>query len=403
MRGATIARATAAGVVVGLSIALGAGCGGGGGEEAIERDRAAGPGGGGPRLAKRLIGNFLSPVYVTQPPGVRDLLFVVEKRGVVRVVRGDKPLERPFLDLRRRVRDAGVEQGMAAIAFPPGYRRSGRFYVSYTDTTGGDLRIEEFRRSRKQRTVARRDSRRPVLVINQPEEIHNGGLILFGPDGRLYVGAGDGGPSYDPDDRGQDKDTLLGKLLRIEPRRKGAGKPYGIPRGNPFRGRGRAEIYAYGLRNPWRFSFDPKTDALLLGDVGQDDVEEINFVNPGRARGANFGWSGFEGTRPFKPSQQAANAIPPFHEYLHEGRCSVTGGVVVRTPTLPSLRGRYLYGDFCDGEIRSLLPPTEQTGDGRDDRKEGLKVPALVSFGTDDRRRVYVVSLEGPVSRLVER
>jgi glucose/arabinose dehydrogenase len=355
-----------------------------------------------PRLGLQKLAHFRDPVYITQPPGVRDLLFVAEKPGLIRVLKNDRKLERPFLDLRKYVRAGGTEQGLASIAFPPGYRNSRRFYVAYTDESGGDLRIEEYRAKRNEPTRARRGTRREVLEIKQPAAIHNGGLLLFGPDGRLYIGAGDGGPSYDPNDLGQRRKSLLGKLLRIEPRRAGKGKPYGIPAGNPFRGRGGAnEIFAYGLRNPWRFSFDAKTDALLIGDVGQDLIEEVDFVRPRRARGANFGWSGWEGTRKFKRSEQRGNAVFPIHEYTHADRCSVTGGYVVRTPELPLLRGRYLYGDFCDGELRSLVPPSD--GKSKDSRLEGVKVPALVSFGEDDRGRIYAVSLSGPVYRIVER
>lgn len=382
------------------TLALAVSACGGGDAEIGPPDSRKGP--AEPRLGLQRLAHFRDPVHITQPAGVRDLLFVAEKPGLIRVLKNDRKLERPFLDLRKYVRAGGTEQGLVSVAFPPGYRKSRRFYVAYTDESGGDLRIEEYRTKRKDATRARRGTRRKVLEIKQPTAIHNGGLMLFGPDGRLYIGAGDGGPSYDPGEVGQNRKTLLGKLLRIEPQRLGKGKPYGIPVGNPFRGRGGAnEIFAYGLRNPWRFSFDAKTGALLIGDVGQDLIEEVDYVRPRRARGANFGWSGWEGTLAFKRTEQRGNAVFPLHEYTHANRCSVTGGYVVRTPELPSIRGRYLYGDFCDGELRSLVPPS---GDERkDDRREGVNVPALVSFGEDDRGRIYAVSLSGPVYRIVER
>ena len=388
-----------------LALALlagGGGCGGDDGGNGGRQDSAPGRLRSDSGLELRKLAELRSPTHLAQPHGVGDLLFVTEKRGVVRVLEDDRLLQRPFLDLRRYVRAGGTEQGLVSIAFPPAYRQSRRFYVAYTDESGGDLRVEEFRTRRKDPTRARRGTRRTVIEIKQPEAIHNGGLLLFGPDRRLYIGAGDGGPSYDPDNVAQRRKSLLGKLLRIEPRRVGKGRPYGIPAGNPYRGRGGAnEIYAYGLRNPWRFSFDRETGALIIGDVGQDEIEEIDYVRPDRARGANFGWSGFEGTRPFKESQQRGNAVFPIHEYTHASRCSVTGGYVVRDPRLPALQGRYLYGDFCDGQLRSLLPPSE--GSSKDDRREGLEVPALVSFAEDDSGRIYAVSLAGPVYRLIER
>lgn len=388
-----------------LLVAMVIGCGGGDG--APDREEAEVADGSGrleneAGLELRRLAELRSPTHIAQPPGVRDLLFVTEKRGIVRVLVKDQPRQRPFLDLRKYVRATGTEQGLVSIAFPPGYRTSRRFYVAYTDDPAGNLRIDEFRTRRKDRLRARRGTRRRVLEISQPEEIHNGGMLAFGPDRRLYVGVGDGGPSYDPDNVAQRRKSLLGKLLRIEPRRAGKGRPYGIPRGNPFRGRGGAnEVYAYGLRNPWRFSFDRRTGALLVGDVGQDQIEEIDYVRPARARGANFGWSGWEGTRPFKEGQQRGNAVFPIHEYAHGDRCSVTGGYVIRDPRLPSLAGRYIYGDVCDGELRSLIPPSG--GGSKKVRREGLRVPALVSFGEDDRARIYAISLEGGVYRLVER
>ena len=354
-------------------------------------------------LALVEIGSFDQPLGVYQPPHERGLLLVPEKGGVIRALRGGKPLRQPFLDLRRFVTATGVEQGLAGMAFPPNHRQSRRFYVSYTAEGNGELRIEEFRRSRAHPARALPGTRRTVLVVRQPEPIHNGGAIAFGPDGKLYIGAGDGGPSYDPENRGQDRGTLLGKLLRIEPRRVGPGRPYGIPKGNPYRGhlRRRPEIYALGLRNPWRFSFDAENGAIWIGDVGQDQIEEIDVLKPRRLRGANFGWSGFEGTLPYKRSQRSPKAIRPFHEYLHEGRCSVTGGYVGRGAAPRPLQGRYVYGDFCDGRLRALTPPYE---DGlKDDRRLGLKVPALVSFGTDEAGRLYAVSLEGPVYRIAVR
>ena len=352
----------------------------------------------------RKLGDFRSPLHVAQPPGDGGLLVVAEKQGRLVAVRDGELPERPFLDIHDRVRHEGTEQGLVSVAFPPDYADQRRLYVAYTAHDDA-LRIEEYRTRERSPDRALRSSRRRVMTIPQPTPIHNGGLLAFGPDGRLYVGAGDGGPSHDPQRRGQDRRDLHGKLLRIDPEARGHGRdrrPYSIPKGNPFRGRtpGRPEVYAYGLRNPWRFSFDRRTGDLLVGDVGQDVWEEVDHVRAGRARGANFGWSGFEGETVFNPDQRRHGTVRPDLVYSHEGRgaCAVTGGYVVRDPALPaSLRGRYLYADFCEGELRSLRLGSRG---GKDERRLGLHVDAPASFGEDNRGRIYVVSLSGPVYRL---
>jgi glucose/arabinose dehydrogenase len=239
-----------------------------------------------------------------------------------------------------------------------------------------------------------------VLRVAQPFTNHNGGLVLFGPDGLLYVGLGDGGSEGDPSRNGQDLSTLLGKILRIDPRA-GSGKPYTVPPSNPFLARrgARPEIYSYGLRNPWRFSFDRSTGALAIGDVGGNRFEEVDLVGRRAARGANFGWSAFEGLARLNADQHAPNAIPPVLVYGHDAGCAITGGYVVRDRTLPSLYGRYLYGDYCSGALRSF---TARPGHrATDDRPLGPAVPSLSSFGEDDAGHIYATSLEGAVYRLV--
>jgi hypothetical protein len=224
---------------------------------------------------------------------------------------------------------------------------------------------------------------------------------LFGPDNLLYVGLGDGGSEGDPDRTGQDLGTLLGKILRIDPRQRG-GHPYSVPPSNPFVDQqgARPEIYSYGLRNPWRFSFDRLTGALAIGDVGQSAWEEIDLVPRGAGRGANFGWSAFEGFARFNDDQSAPNAVPPVLVYSHdEGGCSVTGGYVVRDRLLASLYGRYLYGDYCLGDLRSF--PAVPDPRASDDRALGPRVPSLSSFGQDNAGHIYATSLDGPVYRLV--
>jgi glucose/arabinose dehydrogenase len=233
-------------------------------------------------------------------------------------------------------------------------------------------------------------------------ENHNGGQLQFGPDGDLYIGTGDGGQEDDPRRTGQNLDTLLGKLLRIKPNTGSGGSPYSIPPDNPFVNRppgARPEIYSYGLRNPWRFSFDPVTGAISIGDVGQDNLEEVDYRRKGQAKGVNFGWSAFEGTDRFNQDQTAPNAVPPIFEYSHDGgACSITGGYIVRDRSLPSLYGRYVYGDYCTGDLHSLIPGIPRA---KDDRSLGLNVPSLSSFGEDNQDHVYATSLDGPVYRLV--
>jgi glucose/arabinose dehydrogenase len=215
----------------------------------------------------------------------------------------------------------------------------------------------------------------------------------------LYIGLGDGGSEDDPERRGQDLSTLLGKILRIDPRPSG-GRPYSIPGSNPFVGRAgtRPEIYSYGLRNPWRFSFDSATGALAIGDVGQNEFEEVDLVAEGNGRGANFGWSAYEGLVRFNDDQEAPNAVSPVLVYSHETGCSITGGYVVRDRGLPTLFGRYLYGDYCGAQLRSFpaMPGRRAT----DDRALGLEIPQLSSFGEDNAGHIYATSLEGPVYRL---
>jgi glucose/arabinose dehydrogenase len=350
-------------------------------------------------VALRRVGRFDEPLYVTAPPGDQERVFVVEKGGRIRLLLNGKRVRRPFLDLSGEV-STGGEQGLLSMAFAPDYASSGRFYVNFTDRSG-DTRVQEFRRSRQSPNRANRATRRAVLFVDQPFENHNGGLVLFGPDRLLYIGMGDGGAGGDPGNRAQRLSTLLGKLLRIDPRRSGS-KRYRSPRSNPFVGRsGRNEIYAYGLRNPWRFSFDRKTGDLYIGDVGQNSFEEIDYAGRGSARGKNYGWSCFEGNAGFDSSRSCPGAVGPVLTYSLSGdNCAVTGGVVVRDPALPVLAGRYLYGDACGGQVRGFRI---SGGRAAGDRSLGFQVSSLSSFGEDVRGRVYLTSLEGPVYRLAVR
>jgi glucose/arabinose dehydrogenase len=358
------------------------------------------------KVGLKRVGSFDSPVYVTGAPGFPRLLFVVEQAGRVEVLRGGRRVGHPFLDISGLVSEEG-ERGMLSIAFPPDYRRSRRFYVYYTDRRG-DIRVDEFRR--KGATRAARGSRRAVIRIPHPVNAnHNGGQLQFLGD-LLYLGSGDGGSGGDPPNNAQNRHVLLGKLLRIDPR-PSRGRPYSIPPGNPFAGGagGRPEIYAYGLRNPFRFSFDrvsAKAPRLAIGDVGQGRFEEVDYTTVGAAAGANFGWDAFEGSSPYRDENSGTpdpgGTVKPIFAYPHSraGSCAIVGGYVVGDPRLPSLHGRYVYADLCEGELRSLVPHLHGASD---ERRLGLSVAGPSSFGEDDRGRIYVCSLDGPVYRLVPR
>ncbi len=344
------------------------------------------------------VARFKNPLYVTAPPGDRWRVFVVEKGGRIWVVRGGKKLRTPFLNISKQTSD-GFEQGLLSMAFSPDYRDSGTFYINYTDNNG-NTRIEEYRRATSDRADPR--SARLVLSVEQPSPIHNGGLVTFGPDGLLYIGLGDGGGGGDPNRNGQNLGTLLGKILRIDPRAQD-GLPYTVPPSNPFLRRPGAlpEIYAYGLRNPWRFSFDSKNGNLTIGDVGQNTVEEINFVGRAQGEAANFGWSAWEGDRRFRIDETAPGHIPPILVRNHKaGWCSIIAGLVVRDDRLKGLRGRYIFGDLCKGQIFGALLTRPKASQIRNTR---LRVSSLTSFGVDARNRIYAASLEGPVYRLVPR
>ena len=350
----------------------------------------------------REVGTFEQPVFVEDAPGARRLLFVVEQAGAVRVLRRGRIVSKPFLDLTDRVR-AGGEEGLLSIAFDPRYRKNRRFFAYYTNANG-DIEVDSFRRKRRDATRASERSRRKVIVVPHPKNSnHNGGQLQFGPDGFLYLGTGDGGASGDPEENAQNPESLLGKLLRIAPKRKPSKGGYTVPQGNPFAGDDgrRDEIYALGLRNPYRYSFDAKTGDLSIGDVGQSAIEELDHLGLEAARGANFGWDIFEGTRPFEGATPPPNYAGPVHEYSSGGgNCSVIAGYVVRDPDLPSLAGRLLYADFCAGEVRSIDPGAPDPS--ATDASTGLRLDLVSSFGEGAGNSLYVVSLDGPVIRLVQ-
>jgi glucose/arabinose dehydrogenase len=382
------------GGLLGLAIllALPAACGG-----SDEKGASAPPLAGAARLHLVRIASFSSPVYVTSPPGDSSRLFVVEQAGRVMLVKNGRKQGTPFLDIQGDVQSGG-ERGLLSVAFAPDYASSGRFYVYYTDK-GGNIRVQEFKRSSNP-DRADRGSRRQVLFQDHHQfPNHNGGQLEFGPDGYLYLGLGDGGSGGDPSNHAQSLNTLLGKILRIDPRASG-GRAYSIPGSNPFAGRRgvRAEIYSYGLRNPWRFSFDRANGDLSIADVGQDKFEEIDFARKGRAAGVNYGWKGYEGFRRYSSTQVSGTYSPPVLVRSHSaGFCAIIGGYVVRDRSLGSLYGRYLYGDNCNPGIYSVKL---RSGHASGNRSLPFKVNGLSSFGQDARGRIYLTSLGGALYRL---
>ena len=343
------------------------------------------------------VGDFSEPVGVTGAPGDPSQVFVVQRAGQVMLLLDGHKQAQPFLDIAKLVNShGGDEQGLLGLAFSPDYIHNGLFYVDYT-IADNDIVVVQYRRSASDTDLADAGSARVVLTIDHHKYTnHNGGQLQFGPEGDLYIGVGDGGSEEDPENNGQNTDTLLGKILRIDP---SPGGGYTIPSSNPFVGQAgkRAEIWAYGLRNPWRFSFDRSTGDMIIGDVGQNLQEEVDFAPAGTGAGANYGWSIWEGDRRNKPGT-APNAVFPVLVALHSsGYCAIIGGYVVRDRSLPSLYGRYLFGDYCRAPIESVkLSHGRATGL----RATGLEVSSTSSFGEDARGRIYITSLSGPVYRI---
>ena len=340
------------------------------------------------------------PLYLTAPAGDPTRLFIVEKGGAIRVVKDGALLPTPFLDLTGRV-STGGEQGLFGLAFDPAYADNGRFVVHYTDV-GGNTVVALFRVSADDADRADPASETIVLTAEQPFSNHNGGQILFGPDGMLYIGLGDGGGSGDPGGRGQALTDLLGSILRVDVR---TGTGYTVPPDNPFLGRADAnpEIWSFGLRNPWRFTFDPATGDLYIADVGQNAWEEVDVVPAaaGAGRGANFGWNVTEGRHCFAQANcDLAQFTLPVLEYSHGEGCSITGGYVYRGAAIPALQGHYFYADYCQGWVRSFRL---QDGQAVEPQQWPTLAPGgtITSFGQDAAGELYVLTAEGRVSRIV--
>ena len=345
----------------------------------------------GVRLA-RVHGALGDALYVTGAPGQAGRLFVVQQSGRIRILQNGRLIGRPFLDVSRLI-TAGGEQGLLGLAFHPDYARNGRFYIDYTNRSG-DTRVVEYRRATA--TRANPASARVLLGVDQPFANHNGGAVVFGPDRMLYIALGDGGSGDDPQNNAQNTNSLLGKLLRIDVDGRTGGRPYGIPSGNPFaNGDGRPEIYAYGLRNPWRFSFDRARGDLWIGDVGQGAVEEIDYRPRDAGAGTNFGWRAFEGRSVHIGGAQALEGperqTPPVAQYTHAQGCSVTGGYVYRGTKVPALRGRYVYADFCSGTVWSMRAGPNP-GDVRRETRLGARLSNVTSFGESLNGDVYVIA-----------
>jgi glucose/arabinose dehydrogenase len=340
------------------------------------------------------------PLYLTAPPGDSARLFVVQKGGAIRVIDHGALFPDPFLDLSAKV-STGGEQGLLGLAFAPDYDSSGRFVVHYTDANG-NTRVSLFRVSTD---PSRADPASETLLFaaTQPFSNHNGGQILFGPDGYLYLGLGDGGSAGDPQGRGQDLGEPLGSILRLSI----AASPATAPADNPFVGRtgARPEIWSYGLRNPWRFSFDRTTGDLYIADVGQSAWEEVDVSTAaaGAGKGINFGWNIMEGNHCYQASScDRAGLAPAVLEYDHGQGCSISGGYVYRGAAIPALQGHYFYADYCQGWVRSFRYADGGVSDEADwpTLRPGGSVP---SFGEDAAGELYVVSAEGTVWKIVPR
>lgn len=343
-------------------------------------------------------GGLNAPVYVTHAGDGSGRLFVVEKHGTIRIVTAGAVEPTPFLDIRPIVGSRASEQGLLAVAFHPNYVTNGLFFVNYTDTNG-DTVVARYRVSDNP-NLADPSSASIVLTLDQPAANHNGGMVAFGPDGYLYIGTGDGGRAGDPWGNAQNPQALLGKMLRLDV---DAGEPYAIPADNPFVGDPavRDEIWALGLRNPWRYSFDRATGDLYIADVGQNAWEEINFQPASSQGGENYGWNLMEGLHCFSPPSNCdpGGLTPPIAEYGHELGCSVTGGYVYRGAGFPALAGAYYFGDFCSGRIWALHRDTAGRWTMTELLQSGLSIS---SFGEDEVGEVYVTDLgRGRLFRLV--
>jgi len=334
-----------------------------------------------------VVSGLVRPVDLQTAGDGSSRLFILEKVGRIRIFQDGQLLDTPFLDISDRVGSDGNEQGLIGLEFHPNYAENGFFFVNYTDNSGNTV-IARYQVT-ADANLADPNSEAVLLNVNQPYRNHNGGVLAFGPDGYLYAGLGDGGSAGDPQGNAQSLDTFLGKILRLDV---DSGDPYTVPPENPFGN----EIWAYGLRNPWRFSFDRETSDMYIGDVGQNDWEEIDFVSAGAPGGMNFGWDYLEGTHAYEGTPpQDAQLVPPVAEYSHSQGCSVTGGYVYRG-SMPEWNGIYLFGDYCSGTVWGLI----RSDGGWQEQVLFEAVGSITSFGQDESGEVYLILDGGQVLRL---
>ena len=346
--------------------------------------------------------SFRNMTNLVQPDDVSGLIFITEQRGIIHAFAASRPHpgSHVFLDITDRVNQEGDEEGLLGLAFDPDYRKNGYFYVYYSAANPRRSVVSRFSRDQGNPGVAAPQSEVIIMEVGQPFSNHNGGQLAFGPDGYLYIGLGDGGSAGDPHGNGQNLGTLLGKILRIDVSGLPATGGYKIPGDNPFvdTAGARAEIWAYGLRNPWRFSFDKETGLLWAGDVGQNMWEEIDIIT----KGANYGWNIMEGSRCYSPSTgcNQSGLTLPVVEYDHSKGCSVTGGYVYRGDKVPSLQGHYIYGDYCSGNIWALGYSDNTVTRNILIAESGL---SITSFGEDLAGNLYILSRKGGIYTLVQK
>ena len=353
--------------------------------------------------ARLLVNGLDQPVDLQAAPGDTDRLFIVQKTGAIRVFAGDSLVPRVFLDIASRVSN-GSEQGLLGLAFHPQFQTNRRFYVDYTDRNG-DTHVVEFLASATMDTASAAE--REILFVSQPAANHNGGQIAFGPDGYLYIALGDGGGAGDTYHNGQNLGSLLAKLLRVNV---DMGSPYSVPPDNPFVSRpgAKGETWDYGLRNPWRFSFDRLSGDLYIADVGQNLWEEVDY-EPHHTGGRNYGWSIMEGMHCYGSATCNQTGLTlPVVEYGHQDGCSITGGYVYRGTEIPELAGTYFYGDYCTGIVRSfridqgkVVNPQDWTSSLR--TSSGGRMAGLSSFGQDGHGEICLVLLTGEVYQIVRK
>lgn len=346
-----------------------------------------------------VVDGLTKPVQLVDLDDGAGRSLIVQQDGLIRILRDGALDEAPFLDISGQI-STGSEQGLLSVAPHPGFAENGIFFIDYTDTDG-NTRVERWTVDPANPDRADPASAAPVIFQEQPYPNHNGGLLLFGPDGYLYVGLGDGGSGGDPEGNGQDRSTLLGSILRIDVDNPADGQGYGIPDDNPFVDREGAapEIWSYGLRNPWRFSFDRETGDLLIGDVGQGEIEEAD-LQPAGEGGLNFGWNIKEGPECYESgSCDEPGLVDPFFSYTHEvGGCSITGGYVYRGEAMPDLSGVYLTADYCTGLLWGVGRDADGAWQGSEPIETGYQIS---SFAEDAAGELYVIDIGGAIYRIV--